>query len=503
MPDIGLLEAIDAGLLPCKPYPMQRTILGHVARAIRSTLCIGRRSGKSRGIAAPTLVWRAALCPSLRRHVQAGELIWHISIAASQEQARIVLAEVRRLLRASPTLAGLIERDVDNAVYLTNGSVLSALVCNARTVRGLAVATAHLDEFAFFTSTEDGPQAAQAVYRAITPGLAQFGADRKLIVSSTPNGTEGYFKTVFDQTLAAADSDDVYLAHLATWDVNPAIPQDVYDQERQALGEELFLGEYAAQFLGSGNALLSEADITACIRPGGDYAPDEIEDAVLGLDLGYRRDPSAAVIVGRVKATGALTVAALREWEAPKDLTDGTWQHQRGIYRAVAALADEYDNAEILTDSYEAQTTRAQLGRLGAFVRTFSAGEVKYDTHRELARHIRSALITFPDDPRLISDLRRLRVVYGGAKPRIENPRMGGRHGDAGQALAICMQVFVGDETHPSVAMVAHPGRGWSDGRKPTGSGQTAGFIPGRIGAEYASPGAPAWLGGFNNYNYD
>jgi hypothetical protein len=498
----GLLEAVDAGLLPCKPYPRQREILGHVEHCIRSTLCIGRRAGKSRGIAAPTLVWRAALRPDLRAHAQPGERIWHVAVAANQEQARIVLGEARRLLHASPALRQLIERETDSAIYLTNGSVIAALVCNARTIRGLLIATAVLDEVAFFANSEDGPAAAQAVYRAITPGMATFGGDRRLIVSSTPNGNEGFFKTLFDQAWAAVEAGDesVFAAHLPTWEVNPAIPDEVYAQEREALGLELFDAEYGARFLGSGNALLGEADIRACVRPGGDLDPLEVTDCVLGADFGYRRDPSAAVVVGRPRyGDGGLTVCAVNEWEPAKDLSEGTWQHQQMIYREVADLARQYGNAEVWCDTHEAATVRAQLGRFGAYVHTVSMAEHKYEIHRELARHVRSALITFPEHPALISDLRRLRVVYGGQKPRVENPRGGGRHGDVGQALAQTMNAFAGQDAFDpaAAAAVAVPGRGWSDGNNAAAAGAGAGFVtPGRASDGYDSPGASGWLDG-------
>jgi hypothetical protein len=206
---IGLLEAIDNEKLlgaAFTPFPRQREALEWVETCIRNFWCMGRRSGKS-SMAGAVLAWRAALCPHLRRYVQPGEDIYHVAVASNREQAQVTLGAARRLLTASPVLSRLVERDTDTELRLRDGHVLAAFVCSARTTRGFPIATLCLDEFGFFQTSDDGPAAAQNVYRATVPSMLQFASDRRLIVSSTPNG-DNFFKVLFDQAWAEATTDE-------------------------------------------------------------------------------------------------------------------------------------------------------------------------------------------------------------------------------------------------------------------------------------------------------
>jgi len=533
---IPLAKAIESKRLlgaAFSPYPRQLEILVYLETCIRAVLCLGRRSGKTKGICAPFLVWRATCCPHLNAYVQAGEEIWHVAVCPKESQAKLMLQECKRLIDASPVLRAMVVRSTETGIYFDNGHVILVLVASGRTARGPAIATLVIDEMAFMINDTDGPQTARLVYRALTPALAQFADDRRLVLASTPNGRGDFFSERFERIKAAEEAGDetVCFAHMPSWEMNPSIPQSVFDEERADLGEEMFDSEYGARFLASGSALLSEEDIRSCIRPGGDLAPLELTDCVVGADFGYRRDPSAAVVVGRMRHSGELTVAAAREWGPAKDLSAGTWSHQQMLYREVAGLARAY-GASIYCDTYEAATTRAQLGKFGAYVHLISMATEKFQVHQELARHIRSALITFPDHPALVSDLRRLKVNYGGQRPRIENPRGGGRHGDVGQALAVTMAAFAGEDAGgPAFGAVAHPGKGWSNAAELIGNDPVPGteafyalpvseqyaicqrrsglaggggafFIPGNAGADYSNPGG-SWLDAPANFNYD
>jgi hypothetical protein len=125
-------------------------------------------------------------------------------------------------------------------------------------------------------------------------------------------------------------------------------------------------------------------------------------------------------------------------------LTEGKFAHLQMVLGEIAVLANSY-SAEIWVDSFESATIQAQFAKLGATVHIVSMAEKKFDLHKELGRHIRSQLISFPAYPALIDDLRRLRVNWGSAKPTIVNPRSQGRHGDVGQSLAQCMNRFAAD----------------------------------------------------------
>jgi hypothetical protein len=438
---VGLVQAAtDKQLLGRVPlFPTQLDILRSIEESTRTVLCAGRRSGKSR-LSALMLVWMALLRPDLRAYVLEGEWISFACCATSRDQGKIVLNAAKQAVMQSPLLASLVEREVSDAIFFKNGSVIEAFPCSSRTTRGNPIAGLSLDEFAFFQTTDEGPAAAVEVHRALTGSMVQFQQDRKVLICSSPNG-DNTFRAMYDAAVeqedAAGEASSVSALKLATWDVRPDIPQAVFDEERVALGDELWEAEFGAVFLASGGALLSESDIRGCVTLAGDLLPQEITGAVVGMDVGYRRDRSAAVVLGYDhKCPDLLRVAAVRTWAPAQDLSQGTEQHAEMVLSGVAALARTYGGT-IFGDTYESETTRSRLQRHGASVElTSSAGGVKGAMYRELAMRIRLQQIELPDHPDLIAELRRLRVNYRGSSPSVENPRVGDSHGDIGEALA-------------------------------------------------------------------
>jgi hypothetical protein len=441
---VGLVQAAtDERLLGKVPlFPMQLEILAAVEGSTRTVLVAGRRAGKSR-ISALMLVWMALLRPDLRRYALDGEWISFACCATSRDQGKIVLNAAKQAVVQSPLLASLVEREVSDAIFFKNGSVIEAFPCSSRTTRGNPIAALALDEFAFFQTTDEGPAAAVEVHRALTGSMVQFQKDRKVLICSSPNG-DNTFRQMYeaaaeheDELVDAGETPLVTALKLATWEVRPDIPQSVFDEERVALGDELWQAEFGAVFLASGGALLSESDIRGCVTLAGDLDPREITGAVVGMDVGYRRDRSAAVVLGYDhKQPDLLRVASVRTWAPAQDLSQGTEQHAEMVLSGVADLARTYGGV-VFGDTYESETTRSRLQRHGASVElTSSAGGVKGAMYRELAMRIRLQQIELPDHPELIAELRRLRVNYRGSSPSVENPRVGDSHGDIGEALA-------------------------------------------------------------------
>ena len=438
---VGLVKAVtDRALLggAFKPWDRQRELLAGVEEHVLSVWCIGRRSSKSfcGGLA---LTWGATLRPELREYVLPDERVFHVAIAANQTQAKVVLDSARRAVHGSRLLAPLVEREDRDAIHFRNGNTVAAFVCSARTTRGFPIASLDLDEFAWFQTTEEGPQAAATVYTATTPSLSQFGEHRRLIISSTPNG-EGEFKRQFDNALAAQDAgESVIVFQFPTWEVNPTLDQGVYAEARRALGPQ-FEAEYGASFLASGSALLSDADIRACIVSAGDLDPSEGRDWVCGADFAFRRDRSAAVIVGRdLSDPRLLRVGAIRTWDPPTDKSEGTEGHRELVLSEAASLARHY-GATIYADTYESDTIRGKLRRFGAFAQTIATGAgVKGTLYRELAEKVKLGEIQYPDHPLLIGELRRLKASYQGRFMTVENPRREGGHGDVAASLAMAV----------------------------------------------------------------
>jgi hypothetical protein len=57
----------------------------------------------------------------------------------------------------------------------------------------------------------------------------------------------------------------------------------------------------------------------------------------------------------------------------------------------------------------------------------------------ELRARLYDGSLRLPDHPRLTSELRRLRTRYTAGSAAVQNPRVGGSHGDMAQALALAV----------------------------------------------------------------
>lgn len=461
---VGLLEALDDRRLlggAIDLTPIQRDLLKWAEASVRNVWCLGRRSGKS-SLGALLLLWMTTLRPDLREFVRADEPIYSVVVASNKEQATVVLNSAKRAARQSPVLAPLIARELDDRIDFKNGNTLQAFVCSSRTTRGWPIAALMLDEMAFMQSTEDGPQAGASVYRALTPSQAQFGEHRRLILSSTPNG-DGAFKTMFDDALDAQEEGRPGVAcfKVPSWEVRPDIPMEVFEAERGPLGE-MWDAEFGAEFLSSGSALLSEGDIRACVTGAGELTRREGAGWVVGLDVGFRQDRTAAVVLGRDRDNPErLLVAAVRTWEPAADKALGVERHATQVLAEVAQLAGEY-GATVFCDTYEAETTRARLRQHGVRCETVATGAgVKGQMYRELAAKIRLGQLELPDHPLLLSELRRLRVDYRGSSPTVQNPRSraDGGHGDCASALAQAVY-NVASGASPPVALESIVARG-------------------------------------------
>ena len=436
---VELLDAVkDPNLLGAfELWPVQVEMLEAVAWAQRSIWCCGRRSSKST-LSSIVLLWMALLQPQLRDCVLEDERISFVAVAANREQARIVLNSAKRIVKQSRLLAPLIERETDTAIDFANGSSIEAFVCSSRTTRGWPIAALICDEFAWFTSTEEGPQTAANVYKALSPSTLQFGAARKLIISSTPNGP-GTFKDHFDQAFAAEEAGDETVAvwRLPSWEVNPTLDQAELDRERAILGPQ-FEAEYEAQFLAGAAALLAEADIRACLGGAAELLATEGTDWICGADFAWRRDRSAAVILGRDHLDSEhLRVAAVRTWEpATGKEYEEVGLHQERVLEEVAAFARSY-GASIVCDTYESAAVSARLQAHGVNVQTIgTGGGVRGRQYAELAAKVRLGQITLLDHPLLVGELRRLKMSFRGTGPTVENPRAEGGHGDVAASLA-------------------------------------------------------------------
>ena len=130
--------------------------------------------------------------------------------------------QARSIVESSPTLARMVASATEDEIRFTNRTALAAFPCSSRGGRGWAVSCLVMDEAAFFYSETDGPQAADEVWRALSPSSTQFGDAGRIIVASTPNGPSGFFYDLYTRAQAGS-LPEARAHHAATSEVNPAI----------------------------------------------------------------------------------------------------------------------------------------------------------------------------------------------------------------------------------------------------------------------------------------
>ena len=195
--NVRLLDACDdKRLIGFKPYPRQRELLAAVDVGPREhILAAGRRGGKTRILAA-TGVHNCCLRPDLDVMMDLGEERCAVVVATRIDQARLVIKFARAFVQRSRVLRSLLEGETEDELrFCLPTGARTAFKCfpsSSRGNRGWAVSFLALDECAHMLDSE-GNAAAEPLYDALAPSVAQFGDDGRIILSSSPYGDSGFF----------------------------------------------------------------------------------------------------------------------------------------------------------------------------------------------------------------------------------------------------------------------------------------------------------------------
>ena len=206
---VGLVAACDdPQLLDFPLKPDQRRRLARVEAGPRTHVwAVGRRGLKTTSAALVGL-WSCLLRPELLERLRPGERGYAVGIATNLRQARLMTAAARSIVERSPLLAPLIESVSEDEILFANGTAFAAFPCTSRGGRGWPIFALLMDEAAHFVDTE-GNAAGEPVFRALVPATAQFGDLARVIVSSTPWGSDGFFADLY-QRAASGELDDAY-----------------------------------------------------------------------------------------------------------------------------------------------------------------------------------------------------------------------------------------------------------------------------------------------------
>lgn len=387
--------------------------------------------------------------------------MWMIA-APSERQSHEALEKVKQWLRAFECAFADELEELDGmenkagAVRLSNGSRCIAVPGKPDTVRGMS-ANVWLDEFAFFEDPD-------ATWKAILPSITNplRGGEKRVILTSTPNGKAGRGKRFFDICSSGDDGGKM------SWSIHrvplrdaiaDGLPVD-YETLAAAIGDPLAVRqELDAEFVDTQSQLLPTEIILraeseeATLHPAADVFGGG-RDLRVGVDVGRVSDPTViwtAERLGDVLYTREVLV-----------LAGMSHADQLSIIRARVAAASrccmDYTGmgigmGDMLAREFgEYKPEAHKFGRVELC--TFSAA-VKREIFPKLRESMEACRLRIPADPALRTDLSAMQQVCSGGQFSYEAPRTKDGHSDRCTAAALCVRAGEGSGNVPLPARLA------------------------------------------------
>jgi hypothetical protein len=230
-----------------------------------SWLICGRRAGKSFILAliacflAVFRDWSDYLSPGERGTIKV--------IACDRKQARVIHRYCRSLLQVD-AIAGLVQRDTDEEIQLSNNVTIEIASASFRSVRGYTLIAALLDEVAFWRSDESSNPDYE-ILSAIRPAMSTVPGSM-LLCASSPYRKAGALWDTYRRHYGKPGPILVWQA--PTRVMNPTVPERVIAEafERDPASAS---AEYNAEFRSDVDTFLSRElvdhaiDIGVAVRP--------------------------------------------------------------------------------------------------------------------------------------------------------------------------------------------------------------------------------------------
>ena len=430
-------RAVAASVNPLhKLLPYQRAWYEDASRFLAGVW--SRQTGKSFATA-------AIVAASM---IAGAHTMWMIA-APSERQSYEALDKVKQWLRAFEcafaeeleAAAGMESKA--GALRLANGSRCLAVPGKPDTVRGMS-ANVWLDEFAFFEDPD-------ATWKAILPSITNplRGGEKRVILTSTPNGKAGRGKRFFDicSGVGSAMRWSVHRVPLRRA-IEAGLPVD-YETLAAAIGDPLAVRqELDAEFVDTQSQLLPTELILRAESPEATLHPAaELfsggRDLRVGVDVGRVSDPTViwtAERLGDVLYTREVLV-----------LAGMSHADQLSILRqrvaAAARCCMDYTGmgigmGDLLVREFgEFKPEAHKFGRVELC--TFSSS-FKREIFPKLRESMEGCRLRIPADPALRTDLSAMQQVCSGGQFSYEAPRTKDGHSDRCTAAALCVRAGAG-----------------------------------------------------------
>lgn len=207
--------------------------------------------------------------------------------------------------------------------------------CSSNALRGRNAIVVIMDEMAHFIDNA-GRFSGSEVYKALTPSIASFRRDGKIICISSPYAKYGAFYDRYVQSFQEKDITLMFKMYSAM--VNPTIPSEILRAAKRR-DRSGFMCEYGAEFSDSITAWVEEeAELKKCVvNVVPPHAGVHDVSYFFGIDLGFKNDGSAVAVVHKDMSTGKIVLDKADVWYSG---SSDVWEFEDSIYKRCGRYAD-------------------------------------------------------------------------------------------------------------------------------------------------------------------
>ena len=237
------IVSLDEGLVPFSLYDFQEEMVNTFHANRFNIAKLPRQTGKSTTVVAYLMHYAI-----FNDNVNIGIL------ANKAPTARELLGRLQLAYENLPTWLqqGIIAWN-KGSMELKNGSKILASSTSASAVRGMSFNIIFLDEFAFIPN-----HIAEQFFASVYPTISS-GKSTKVIIISTPNGMNMFYKLWHDAELGRNE----YTTTEVHWSQVPGRDEKWKEQTIANTSERQFTQEFECEFLGSVDTLISAAKLRA------------------------------------------------------------------------------------------------------------------------------------------------------------------------------------------------------------------------------------------------
>jgi len=315
-----------------------------------ASLVIGRRGGKSLILALIAAFFSAF--HDWRPFLTGGERATVMIIACDRRQAGVIFKYLRQMLDV-PLLRGLIQRETNELLELSNDVVIEIATASFRTLRGRTVVLALCDELAFWM-TDSGVNPDVEIIGALKPAMATI-PNARLLKASSPYARRGVLWGDFERHHGNDDSATlVWQADTRT--MNPSVPEtfiaQAYEDDAIAAAAE-FGGQFRTDV-----ATLFDRDAIKAVTISGrlELPPAPDVEYFAHCDPSGGSSDSMTLAIGHVEGETAV-LDAVRERRPPFSPEDVTAEF--------CALLKSYRVSTVKGDRYSGQWCVEQFSKRG------------------------------------------------------------------------------------------------------------------------------------------